>query len=68
MSPYMDAAKRGGGNSLSVREQSDHPTDDGRPWRVTCVLCGRISYATTFRAAQNQADTHQRLHHEQAAP
>lgn len=60
----MSAAKRGSGQQLHVVPPSDHPTDDGRPWRVTCVLCGRITYATTFRSAQNQVDTHQRLHHE----
>lgn len=67
MSPAMDAARRGSGPSIAVRPGNDLPEEDGRPWRITCRLCGRISYATTFRAAQNQIDTHQRLHHEAAS-
>ena len=65
MSPAMNAAKRGSGQRLSIVPESDRPVDDGRPWRITCTLCGRTTWATTFRAAQNQIDTHQRIHHQE---
>lgn len=67
MSPSMDVGKRGSGQSIARIAGTDRPTDDGRPWRVTCILCGQVTWAPTFRAAQNQIDTHQRLHHEAAS-
>lgn len=67
MSPSMDRHKRAAGPSIAVIPDDDRPVDDGRPWRIRCTECERITWAETFRAAQNQIDTHQRLHHPRGA-